>query len=243
MSKVYYDSDDLSPVLAGRYVTKVDGDTLTLDDGTVLEFEGNEGCCCGSGDYWLTELFQRGTPNARIMSAEVETTQLGDDEYDDTRYTLFVIVDDERLPLAEVEGNDGNGYYGSGFHVTVTRKDAHRAHAHNPGDHTQRRAVSVAARCLLLLDDIGVADPVKEVVDASVDETLGPLTWREDLYVPAVERISRLLAYLGDVAENYDYGTDDGCRLVLKEVTELLASKAICAALAAERGLWQEEKA
>ena len=111
MSKVYYDSDDLSPVLAGRYVTKVDGDTLTLDDGTVLEFEGNEGCCCGSGDYWLTELFQRGTPNARIMS-------------DDTRYTLFVIVDDERLPLAEFEGNDGNGYYGSGFNITVTRKGA-----------------------------------------------------------------------------------------------------------------------
>jgi hypothetical protein len=122
MSKVYYDSDDLSPVLAGRYVTKVDGDTLTLDDGTVLEFEGNVGCCCGSGDYWLTELFQRGTPNARIMSAEVKTTQFGDDEYDNTRYTLFVIVDDERLPLAEFEGNDGNGYYGSGFHVTVTRK-------------------------------------------------------------------------------------------------------------------------
>lgn len=120
---------------------------------------------------------------------------------------------------------------------------AHRARSHNPGDHAQRRAVAVAADCLLLLDDIGAADPVKEVTGASVDETLGPLTWREDLYVPAVERISRLLAYLGDVAENYDYGTDDGCRLVLKEVTELLASKAICAALAAERGLWQEEKA
>lgn len=123
MSKVYYDSDDLSPVLAGRYVTKVDGDTLTLDDGTLLAFEGNEGCgwCC-SGNYGLTELFQRGTPTARIMSAEVETTQLGDSDYDDTRYTLFVIVDDERLPLAEFEGNDGNGYYGSDFNITVTRK-------------------------------------------------------------------------------------------------------------------------
>mgnify|MGYP001005273323 FL=1 len=125
MSKVYYDSDDLSPVLAGRYVTKVDGDTLTLDDGTVLEFEGNEGCTCGSGTYDLTKLFQRGTPTARIMSADV-TTRLTDedDEYSDTIYTLFVIVDDERLPLAEFEGNDGNGYYGSGFHVTVTRKGA-----------------------------------------------------------------------------------------------------------------------
>jgi hypothetical protein len=123
MSKVYYDSDDLSPVLAGRYVTKVDGDTLTLDDGTVLELEGNVGCDCGSGTYDLTELFQRGTPTARIMSADV-TTRLTDedDEYSDVIYTLFVIVDDERLPLAEFEGNDGNGYYGSGFRVTVTRK-------------------------------------------------------------------------------------------------------------------------
>ena len=124
MSQVYYYSDDLSPVLAGRYVTKVDGDTLTLDDGTVLELEGNVGCNCGSGTYDLTELFQRGTPTARIMSADV-TTRLTDedDEYSDVIYTLFVIVDDERLPLAEFEGNDGNGYYGSGFRVTVTRKE------------------------------------------------------------------------------------------------------------------------
>ena len=124
MSKVYYYSDDLSPVLAGRYVTKVDGDTLTLDDGTVPELEGNVGCDCGSGTYDLTELFQRGTPTARIMSADV-TTRLTDedDEYSDVIYTLFVIVDDERLPLAEFEGNDGNGYYGSGFRVTVTRKE------------------------------------------------------------------------------------------------------------------------
>lgn len=123
MSRVYYDNDDLSPVLAGRYVTKVDGDTLTLDNGLMLEFEGNEGCTCGSGTYDLTKLFQRGTPTARIMSADV-TTRLTDedDEYSDVIYTLFVIVDDERLPLAEFEGNDGNGYYGSGFRVTVTRK-------------------------------------------------------------------------------------------------------------------------
>lgn len=124
MSRVYYDDDDLSPILAGRYVVEAGDDAITLDNGLVLEFEGNEGCTCGSGTYDLTKLFQRGTPTARIMSAEVKTIQLGDSEYDDTRYTLFVIVDDERLPLAEFEGNDGNGYYGSGFNITVTRKEA-----------------------------------------------------------------------------------------------------------------------
>ena len=123
MSRVYYDDDDLSPILAGRYVVEAGDDAITLDDGTVLEFEGTEGCTCGSGTYDLTELFQRGTPTARIMSADVTTRRTDeDDEYSDVIYTLFVIVDDERLPLAEFEGNDGNGYYGSGFHVTVTRK-------------------------------------------------------------------------------------------------------------------------
>lgn len=125
MSRVYYDSDDLSPVLAGRYVVEAGDDTITLDNGLVLEFEGNEGCTCGSGAYDLTKLFQRGTPTARIMSADVIVSLTDeDDEYSDVVYTLFVIVDDERLPLAEFKGNDGSGYYGSGFRVTVTRKGA-----------------------------------------------------------------------------------------------------------------------
>nr|DAV69527.1 MAG TPA: hypothetical protein [Caudoviricetes sp.] len=119
--KTYYDSDDFTPILAGRYVTGIVGDTMVLDDGTHLEFEGNYGCCCGSGDYDITSMFQRGTPTARIMSAEVEAHDVDPDrEYSDTVYTLFVIVEDERLPLVECQGNDGNGYYGSGFTVTVT---------------------------------------------------------------------------------------------------------------------------
>lgn len=66
-------------------------------------------------------MFQRGTPTARIMSAEVEADAVDEsDEYSDLVYTLFVIVEDGRLPLVECQGNDGNGYYGSGFTVTVT---------------------------------------------------------------------------------------------------------------------------
>lgn len=48
-TKTYYDSYDFTPILAGRYVTSIVGDTMILDDGTRLEFEGNIGCDCGSG--------------------------------------------------------------------------------------------------------------------------------------------------------------------------------------------------
>lgn len=119
--KTYDDSGDFTPLLAGRYVANIINDTMILDDGTHLEFEGNEGCDCGSGQYDITSMFERGTPAARIMSAEVDVTvDDPDDEYSDLTYTLFVIIEDERLPLVECQGNDGNGYYGSGFTVRVT---------------------------------------------------------------------------------------------------------------------------
>lgn len=119
--KTYYDSDNFTPILAGRYVTSIVDDTMILDDGTCLEFEPNIGCDCGSGQYYITSMFERGTPTARIMSAEVEVDSVDEsDEYSDLVYTLFVIVEDERLPLVECQGNNGNGYYGSGFTVRVT---------------------------------------------------------------------------------------------------------------------------
>lgn len=49
--KTLYDSDDFTPILAGRYVTNIVDDTMILDDGTRLEFEGNMGCSCGNGYY------------------------------------------------------------------------------------------------------------------------------------------------------------------------------------------------
>lgn len=47
-----------------------------------------------------------------------------DDEDAPSVYTLFVMVDGNptQLPLATVRGNDGNGYYGTGFTLTATVK-------------------------------------------------------------------------------------------------------------------------
>lgn len=41
-----HNSDDglYTKLLRGRYVTSIDNGTITLDDGTDLEVEGNEGC-------------------------------------------------------------------------------------------------------------------------------------------------------------------------------------------------------
>lgn len=119
------DSDDglYTQLLRGRYVTSIDDDTITLDDGTELYIHGNEGCGgCESGWYWLEQVYKQGSRQARIMSAYVAYGE--DDEDAPSVYTLFVMVDGNptQLPLATVRGDNGNGYYGNGFTLTATVK-------------------------------------------------------------------------------------------------------------------------
>lgn len=118
-----HNSDDglYTQLLRGRYVTSIDDGTITLDDGTELYIHGNEGCGgCESGWYWLENVYKQGSRRARIMSAYVAYGE--DDEDAPSVYTLFVMVDGNptQLPLATVRGNDGNGYYGTGFTLTAT---------------------------------------------------------------------------------------------------------------------------
>ena len=113
--------EEYAALLKGRYVTSIDEyGTITLDNGTELDIDGNEGCGgCESSWYWLEETYKRGNSRARIMSAHVDYDE--DDEAAPSVYTIFVMVDGNpsQLPLATVRGDDGNGYYGTGFTLTA----------------------------------------------------------------------------------------------------------------------------
>ena len=46
------------------------------------------------------------------------------DEYgyeSDTVYSIFVYAENQTLKLLEVTGSDGNGYYGTGYRINVSR--------------------------------------------------------------------------------------------------------------------------
>ena len=99
----------------------------------------------------------------------------------------------------------------------------------------KKHALQIAAHCLAALQD---RDPDGYLEGARRE---GFLSLRSrDLGMPPSVRIGRLITYLGDLAacstDSYD---PDG------EITphrlRALTVEAICAALAAERGLWQEE--
>lgn len=143
MFSSFYDGPQDSPnpeqadtlrTLIGRYVTNIETGTfvtnpymsecqesqalITLDDGTQLLAVGHDGgCACGQGDFEFTKAFYQGSPTARITNVMVEME--GEPYYDGdisaTGFKVFVIVDDEKLPLLEFEGDEGSGYYGRGF--------------------------------------------------------------------------------------------------------------------------------
>lgn len=116
----YFDEtnhDRLAELLVGRRVTKVADDKLELDDGRVLEFRGHDGgCSCGAGDYDLAEL--NGVDNV-ITSVEFEDSPAGEEFEGEGHYKIFVFAGNQRVNLATFEGSDGNGYYGTGYSVTV----------------------------------------------------------------------------------------------------------------------------
>lgn len=92
--------------------------TLILDNGTILEVEGNQGCGgCGNGWYFIDAL--NSCDNA-ITNVECVCDYVG---YDDV-YHIYVFADNQRINCLQVSGGD-NGYYGTGYdlYVTIGKED------------------------------------------------------------------------------------------------------------------------
>lgn len=112
------DEEEIKKLLIGRKV-KVDGNNLILDNGIILEIEANKGCGgCYSGWYSITKLNE--VDNA-ITNVEFVCDGDVEDIDDDTSYKIFVFCEDTRIKLLQVDGSDGNGYYGTGYTIQVKK--------------------------------------------------------------------------------------------------------------------------
>lgn len=120
------DEKEIKELLIGRKVKVVVDDgqsaTLELDNGLILEVLANEGCGgCSNGWYSIWNL--NNIDNA-ITNVEFECDNLDPEENDwnDTSYKIFVFCEDTRINLLDITGSDGNGYYGTGYSITVKQK-------------------------------------------------------------------------------------------------------------------------
>ena len=116
-------------------------------------------------------------------------------------------------------------------------ESAYRARTHKPSDQAQARARIVAARCLQALSERDPDDYLEPIL-----KMIGYKLRDRDLGMDPAERIGWLLSALGDLASCYHQGYDPSGEIIVYRLHDLLF-EAICAALAAERDLWQEEEA
>jgi hypothetical protein len=112
--------DEIADLLMGHKVVKADDEHLLLDDGTVLKAVGHDGgCSCGAGDYDLSVL--NGVDNI-ITKVEFDYSPEGDDSGSgEGYYRIWVYAEDQKINLMQVDGTDGNGYYGTGYGLLVRR--------------------------------------------------------------------------------------------------------------------------
>lgn len=116
----YHEEDKIRELLLGQKIKKVSENTLELDNGTILEIEPNDGCGgCPSGHYELEELNE--VDNV-ITAVEFEDIEDFSDPHADTQiYQIFVLAESQKIKILDVRGDDGNGYYGSGYRIWVKK--------------------------------------------------------------------------------------------------------------------------
>lgn len=122
------DFGKIKQTLIGKHITRIEKAgkfqaTVTLDGGTTLHLEGNQGECCQNGDWAITKLLTNSEkPNGRIMNAWIDNQIKVDEERDEIcgPISLFIMAEGREYPLVEFNGYD-NGCYGKGFYCRVTR--------------------------------------------------------------------------------------------------------------------------
>lgn len=116
-----YDENEIKEWLFARKIIKVENNILFLDNGIELKVIANEGCGgCNAGWYAITEL--NGCDNA-ITNVELVCDDDTKDKCDSTSYKIFVFTEDKRIKVLQVDGDDGNGFYGTGYSIIVTIKE------------------------------------------------------------------------------------------------------------------------
>lgn len=126
------DAEEISTLLIGRRIVAVEqgnfdrpdhgwstaSGKLTLDNGTEVLVVPNEGgCACSAGDYSLTSL---AACDNVITSVRLAVESDDDESWEPNQsYRIYVVADAKEINVVQIDGNDGNGYYGTGYELIV----------------------------------------------------------------------------------------------------------------------------
>ena len=115
----FEEEEKIKSLLLLHKVVKATETSLVLENGIELEIVPNAGCLgCGSGWYSITEL---NVCDNIITNVELVCDDL--EYYGEKSYKIFVFAEDRKIKLAQIDGGDGNGYYGTGYDIIVKIKE------------------------------------------------------------------------------------------------------------------------
>jgi hypothetical protein len=125
----HQDADAIRGLFLGRSIQSVENNVMTLDDGTRLLVEGNDGCGgCPDGyfEVMMTDGFQNRIMNVEVVERNATEQERTDENWAHIKprevFELFVYGSgpgEEGSLIAQVAGDIGNGYYGWGFKIRV----------------------------------------------------------------------------------------------------------------------------
>ena len=124
MRELYYNQEnEIRDLLLYRKIVKAENNTLYLDNGIELEVCPNEGCGgCSSGWYELVELNDCNNAITNVEFCCDDIDYNNDWGRNDTSYKIFVFAENKKIKILQVDGNDGNGWYGTGYSIIVKKR-------------------------------------------------------------------------------------------------------------------------
>lgn len=116
------DIDEVKKLLLYRKIVEVHRindkcGELTLDNGTVLCVVANDACAgggCDEGEWYLDAL---NTCDNAITNVKLVHDRRGG--FEDLQ--IFVYAEDKPIKAIDVYGDEGNGYYGRGFTISIEK--------------------------------------------------------------------------------------------------------------------------
>ena len=118
-SETIYDAsaDDFAKELIGKSIKAIAGDTIELNDGTILELEDTSDCCAYfNGDLEVIDL----TDNAVTGVEHVDRDPSDDSDYDE-HWSIHILSTHKLIAKVNIDGNASNGYYCHSINLRVKR--------------------------------------------------------------------------------------------------------------------------
>lgn len=105
-------ADRLREIVVGRKLVSVEGETVTLDNGTKIRIEGSSDCCAW-GDATIGKIIDSEHVITGVQSVD------GEGDYPNSA-SVFLMTDAGTAMEIAQKWDESNGYYFYGLYLTVT---------------------------------------------------------------------------------------------------------------------------